>query len=164
MAINIERLERLAVLLDGYRPEPSAPDFDLAGWATTETRRTGFLWLRKRECGTQGCAVGLACLSGIFANEGLSLTTNASGYLPVFEGKRSWYAVEAFFGLSIKQAIRLFQPDSYPVSRGPLAAAFVAARIRDMIKRSMTARRQQRRPKTFAAVERIKAAALEPVS
>jgi hypothetical protein len=130
--MNRERLEKLACLLDQYQPAPGAPAFDLGTWGEYEERRGGFLWLRKNECGTAACAVGLACFSKEFAAEGLRYRRVHGLINPVFGMASGWDAAKAFFGLTEKQADRLFASGSYPISSGPDAATAVAKRIRTM--------------------------------
>jgi len=156
--MNIERLERLAQILDGYVKDSSGRKFDLGGgWATPRTRRVGFLWRKQIECGTTACAVGLACLSGQFAADGLCYLINDDGQLlPMYDEVNNWEAVEQFFGLSRKQAHRLFYEGSYAVSTGPRAALAVARRIRNTIRRGVRAKR----PRTSGAVAKIKREAL----
>lgn len=159
MTINVERLERLAVILDGYQPGDNRLEFDLHQWTEPKMKRGGFLWLQQVECGTKACAVGLACLSGVFASEGFSAYRNYRRRLvPTFKDKENWAAVRMFFGLSKKQALRLFEDKSYPESKGPIAANAVACRIRSMIARSQKSGVRRRMTGT---VEQIKRAALE---
>lgn len=165
MTINTDRLSRLASMLDVYKNAPAGtPDFDLKNWSEPKFITAGHLWWKRtEECGTAACAVGLACLSLAFKDEGLTSLKMLSGHIvPVFGGDTSWEAVDAFFGLTKKQSTRLFQNDSYAISRGPQAAIAVAARIRALVQRSHAARKTKPEPRTAAAVAKIKAAALEP--
>ena len=131
--MNRERLSRLATLLEGYR-DRDAPRFSLQNWGETETQRRGFLWLRRHTCNTAACAVGLACVSGVFAEDGLSYDEGNNGALtPMFDGIEGWSAVKTFFGLDQSQAVRLFAEHSYDVIEGEIAAQAVAARIRQVI-------------------------------
>jgi hypothetical protein len=128
--MNRERLERMATLLEGYR-NVNAPRFDLQNWGGSATQRRGFLWLRRR---TTACAVGLACGSGIFAEDGLSYNEDEDGGLtPMFGGVEGWNAVKSFFDLNQVQAVRLFAEHSYDVTEGEAAAQAVAKRICQMI-------------------------------
>jgi hypothetical protein len=131
--VNRERLERLATLLDGYR-DSNTPRFNLQSWGESETQRGGFLWLRRHDCNTAACAVGLACGSGNFAEDGLCYGDEKNGGLtPKFHDDEGWNAVKAFFGLEQAQAVLLFAEHSYDVTEGEAAAQAVAARIREMI-------------------------------
>ena len=132
--MNRERLTRLAALLKGYR-DSDAPRFDLQSWGKSESQWTGFLWLSQRSCNTAACAVGLACDSGIFAEDGLSYEVDKKngGLTPTFRNLEGWSAVKSFFDLDQAQAVRLFAEHSYEVTEGDAAAQAVAARIRRMI-------------------------------
>jgi len=131
--MNRERLERLAVLLEGYR-ERETPRFDLQSWGAAKDQRGGFLWLRKDACNTAACAVGLACGSGVFARDGLSHETDANGAItPMYRDLEGWAAVKAFFELDQSQAARLFAAHSYELTEGEAAARAVATRIRQTV-------------------------------
>jgi hypothetical protein len=132
--MNRERLKRLAVLLEGYR-DNDAPRFDLQNWGKAENQRAGFLWSGQRSCNTAACAVGLACDSGVFAEDGLSYEVDKknSGLNPIFRDLEGWSAVKSFFELDQVRAARLFAEHSYEVTEGEAAAQAVAARIRQMI-------------------------------
>jgi hypothetical protein len=79
-------------------------------------------------------AVGLACGSGIFAEDGLCCDADKSGGLtPMYRGLEGWNAVKSFFDLDQVQAVRLFAEHSYEVTEGEAAARAVAARIRQVI-------------------------------
>jgi len=165
MTVNVQRLEKLALALDAYQASPGAADFDLENWTSVKKRRGGFLWLREVECGTAACAVGLACLSGIFADEGLShYRLDDGGIVPIFGDTENWQAVQAFFGLTRKQSHRLFDSDKYEISKGPIAAAAVARRIRATVNKSLKARKPKAPQRTDPVVAEIKAKALEGVS
>ena len=129
-----ERLKQLAELLEGYR-DRGVPHFDLQTWGKSENQRGGFLWLVQRSCNTAACAVGIACDSGVFAEDGLTYEVDEknSGLTPIFRDLEGWSAVKAFFDLDQIQAVRLFAEHSYEVSEGEIAAQAVAARIRQMI-------------------------------
>jgi hypothetical protein len=133
--MNCGRLECLAALLDRVG-ETGPSRFDLAGWGANEIRQAGFLWLRRQSCNTAACAVGLACVSGIFADDGLSYSEDADGKItPSFAGLEGWSAVKTFFDVDQNQAVELFAEHSYAITTGPEAARMVAARIRLTIAR-----------------------------
>ena len=51
------------------------------------TSGVGFLWLGQRSCNTAACAVGLACDSGVFADDGLSYEVDKKiADLPQYSG------------------------------------------------------------------------------
>ena len=132
--MNRERLKRLVVFLEGYR-ESDVTRFDLQNWGKFESRRAGFLWLDQRSCNTAACAVGLACGSGIFAEDGLSYEVDKINMelTPLFRDLEGWSAVKSFFDLDQVQAVKLFAEHSYELAEGEAAARAVAARIRKMI-------------------------------
>ena len=132
--MNRERLKRLAVLLEGYR-DGDVTRFDLQNWGKFETQRAGFLWLDQRSCNTAACAVGFACGSGIFAEDGLSYEVDKINMelTPIFRDLEGWSAVKSFFDLDHVQAVELFAAHSYELTEGEVAAQAVAARIRKMI-------------------------------
>lgn len=154
------RLERLAVLLDQHVERPGANEFDLSEWGIIATRRGGFLWLKQVECGTCACAVGLACLSGAFIEDGLRHIKDGSHIDPLYAGLNGYAAVRAFFGLTKDQALTLFNAGHYEISAGPIAAAAVAHRIRQLVKRSNRAKASNSKRRMTAAVEKIKFDAL----
>lgn len=160
MAVQIARLERQAQLLDRYLDNPGPLAFDLYHWNEIKSKRGGFLWLKVNHCQTAACAVGLACLSGEFATEGLSFFTDPDGTItPTFMEKKNWEAIESFFGLSPDQAERLFKSTSYEIIHGPEAAFAVAARIRSLIKRSRAGKHSSKTTsssRTAPAVDRLK--------
>jgi len=131
--MNCERLERLAALLEGHR-DREAPRFDLQSWGASKSRRGGFLCLREDSCNAAACAVGLACSSSVFANDGLSYEADANGAItPIFGDFQGWTAVKAFFDLDQSQAARLFAAHSYELTEGEAAPRAVATRIRQTI-------------------------------
>jgi hypothetical protein len=132
--MNRDSLERLAVLLEGCR-DSDVTRFDLQNWGKFEDRRSGFLWLQQHACNTAACAIGLACGSGVFAEDGLSYEVDelTRELTPLFGSFQGWSAVKAFFDLDQAQAVELFAGHSYETTEGEVAARAVAARIRRMI-------------------------------
>jgi hypothetical protein len=132
--MNREALKRVAVLLEGCR-DNDVTRFDLQKWGKFENRRAGFLWLDQRSCSTAACAVGLACSSGIFAEDGLSYEVDEINMelTPLFRNLEGWSAVKSFFDLDQGQAVELFAGHSYEFTEGEVAAQAVAARIRKRI-------------------------------
>lgn len=71
--LKTQRLSRLADLLETY--EGDGPEFDLHDWSDTVVKKTGHLWWKREvTCHTAACAVGLACLRGVFEGDGLSFS------------------------------------------------------------------------------------------
>jgi hypothetical protein len=131
--MNHERLKRLAALLETYRNR-KAPRFDLQSWGASKSQARGFLWLQEDSCSTAACAVGLACSSGVFAKDGLSHVTDASGAItPLYRDFEGWTAVKAFFDLNQAQAAQLFAAHCYEITEGEAAAQAVATRIHETI-------------------------------
>ena len=117
LLILADRLEAIA-----KRP-PKGRTFELSAW------------LRKEPCGTVCCAVGEAMLIPRFKKLGLGMKANhmdAHCFSPHFRNDTGWSAVDAFFGLSGKQAEKLFSPVNYSLEdRNP---STVAARLREFVK------------------------------
>ena len=114
-----ERLLRLAGLLDTVPVE----HFNLSTWAET--------W---RPCETAGCAVGWAAADPWFRRRGLRLSGGAWPY-PVFRDEVGFEAVEAFFGLTRREAAHLFVYSSYRSGIGTRPKT-VANRIRRFVERT----------------------------
>ncbi len=127
------RLLRLASLLDSYQDIEGGIKFDLGCWGGVRTKRTG-LFRREVTCHTTACAVGLACLSGEFTDDGLSWELCKKDLLPVYMGAREYPAVQLFFGINDRDAHHLFGWEEYDGAiLGKRAAAAVAARIRKFV-------------------------------
>lgn len=132
-----QRLAFLADKLDENANNPKGMRFDLEAWLADDEgipHRTG--GKPAIDCGTTGCAVGLAMLLPEFQAEGFHW--NPAYFIgPEFERHSSWSAVNAFFGLNEFQSGWLFTQDAYNTFELPTKAAegerAVAARIRDFI-------------------------------
>lgn len=124
--MEIERLERLASLLERHN-DSRGFTFDIRKWGS-----------RSPSCGTAGCAIGLACLSEEFLEDGLSFTwergsTETIRLIPKFGSKVDWAAVWTFFDISLAQASRMFHLLNY--RRGyHTSAVRTARRIRAMVR------------------------------
>ena len=111
-----ERLEQMVVMLRGLPPD-GAVGFDLEKW----------------HCGTTACAVGHACVTAAFTNQGLGLRGNARGkMMPAFAGEVEWDAVCEFFEIGDGNAEHLFAANRY-ISGGNTAPAEVADRIESFL-------------------------------
>lgn len=146
--MNIERLIRLAELLEADAANPTGLKFDLGFWAApvefsgkafSERDKLVEGGLKLTEvsktivnCNTAACAVGLAVLSEAFADQGLTGTINECNgeLIPKFEHNDGWHAVQYFFDINGDDAERLFSSGSYSVSKGAAAEEAVALRIR----------------------------------
>ncbi len=155
------RLERLANLLETDLDRDGGPKFDLSDWGEVERVKHGGFFGIGREtvlCHTTACAVGLACISGEFQEDGLRMHIDYDQIEPIFAEEFGTEAAMKFFGITEKQFIHMFCEASYDgPTRGPKAALAVAARIRKLIKRKKTVKLLP----TTAAVEKIKKDALE---
>lgn len=151
--MNDERLLKLADLLEADAANPTGVKFDLEFWGTHsahsgiavkdwEVRQT----LKDQgkalkdgqpipvDCNTAACAVGLACISGAFAADGLTYRITINGdLLPVFGHAEDWSAAADFFGLTDAQSHRLFSPCAYSKKTGAEAELEVAKRIRGLV-------------------------------
>ncbi|HEX8894422.1 MAG TPA: hypothetical protein VF783_13920 [Terriglobales bacterium] len=111
--MNKERLTQLSTLLRELSPT-NPVGFDQTRWY----------------CGTSADAIGHACLSRLFTDQGLRLQHNGFDWEPTYEGMGGWEAVEAFFELSSAEAERLFYEYPNPVDTTP---ADVADRIDELL-------------------------------
>lgn len=141
--MHIERLLKLASLLDANADNPTGVKFSLHTWGEIdqldfEKTPEGNIPL---DCGTTACAIGLACISGAFADDGLTfrLTSKSHGmgnnFSPLYQEHREFAAVREFFGLKFEDAHYLFLDDSYPADfrKGAVGERAVAKRIRDFV-------------------------------
>ena len=162
--LKVGRLSRLATLLENETAKSLGLKFNLETWGDYDIEHTGVLfWKKENICQTTACAVGLACLSGEFKADNLKYARNGLGNIyPIYAEDDRWDAVEAFFGLTEKEAIDLFYEDSYdgPVS-GPLAEKAGAKRIRALIAKKTEGKETGDPQPTKKAVEKIKREALK---
>lgn len=131
--MRTDRLLRLAALLEEDAANDKGIKFDLGQWAEVTDPDNPV------SCGTQGCAIGLALVSGIFKDEGFGSQFQRQyhpTYLPPGWQKGNaiggWSAIQAFFEIDHDQAIELFLMDSYVIVKGAEAELEVADRIRRM--------------------------------
>lgn len=142
-----KRLLKLAGLLEKDAKNKKGVKFDLGTWAKPanadylEQYTTRANVTPSPDCGTAACAVGLACISGAFAREGLTIAPRRwdggmqVGYIavPAFGRLRDFPAVRAFFDLDKHQSRWLFMSQFYRASTGARAERAVAKRIRDFV-------------------------------
>lgn len=137
--MNTERLLKLADLLEADASNPDGIKFDLDTWAGYNGAEKFPSHAPKLDCRTQACAIGLACLSGVFKKDGLKWqpAPNDNNIIPLFEHKKNFEAVELFFGITDAEARHLFLRRSYwsadLPTRGAKAERAVARRIRDLV-------------------------------
>jgi hypothetical protein len=79
------------------------------------------------DCGTQACLAGHACRQEWFKESGLFY----NGFAPEWDTSTGFMALRKFFGLSYRQVLWLFNPESYR-SAQPSSATLVA-HINDVI-------------------------------
>lgn len=110
------------------------------GRATAEDHAVPTANLPKMTCGTKGCALGLAMLSGQFEKWGLKAGYFISGdgktvqLLPTCNGEDGFEAGAALFDISTEDSRYLFDPDCYSETpQGAKGELFVAQRIHDFI-------------------------------
>lgn len=122
---KIKRLEMMKDMLENHNKIFPELRFDLNMW----------------HCGTAACAVGSAMCYKPFQDMGLHSypSLSRSGRLqsvPIYAGPNgaatNWRAVTSFFGLTKKQAKKLFYEDSYKEG-GNTPASGVAERVGRMI-------------------------------
>jgi hypothetical protein len=144
--MNIERLQRMADLLERDAANPKGVKFDLSTWAAPGGKVS---WEKKPrevkvDCGTSACALGLAAISGEFKKEGLAYEftgdfTEGFTLLPVITDKLGsikdgFRAGATLFEITDADSHYLFDPDQYDtIPMGEEGERFVAARIRRLI-------------------------------
>lgn len=130
-----ERLLKLADLLEQDAKNENGVKFDLESWGVANNGNNPTV-----SCNTSACAIGLACLSRIFEQDGLTYEVNKLSFgrifiEPMFGDFYNWTATEKFFGISIEISSQLFSIASYEEeeqrsAQGELA---VAKRIRQFV-------------------------------
>lgn len=157
--MNVERLERLASLLERDAANETGVKFDLGTWASPGDSSKA--WhdnseLPRVDCGTSACALGLAAISGEFEADGLTAIYEpfASASVDPVTGKPRAYhlypaykthpegyqylgfdAGEHFFDITDDDAKYLFDPDCYANTiLGADGEREVALRIREFAK------------------------------
>lgn len=140
--MNVERLERLAALLERDAANDKGAKFDLGVWATPSERRLEANFTEKAEtikmdCGTTACALGLAAISGVFKKDGLTFEyyqqqNDTFVLTPTFNGADGFSAGVFLFDIDHDDSRYLFDPDCYGTTpKGAEGELFVAKRIRD---------------------------------
>jgi hypothetical protein len=116
MKMHRARLEMMINMLRRLRPDGET-GFDLERW----------------HCGTTACAVGHACVTPAFKDQGLHLHRNAHGKMtPAFDGEIGWDAVCEFFEIGDRNAEHLFSANRY-ISGGKTTSTEVADRIESFL-------------------------------
>lgn len=140
--VGLSRLSRLAKLLRQDAANPEGVKFDLGTWgfennpvSLYELKDEYNSYIPKVSCGTTACAIGLAVVSGIFAKDGLK---NAALYThkitPGYKNKRSFEAVQIFFGITNRQAANFFVASVNGEYQGAKAEIGVAKKIERFVR------------------------------
>ena len=131
-----QRLLKLADLLEADANNPKGMKFDLRPIAIkADGREFSPGDVPKLDCGTVGCALGLAAISGAFKDKGFSFYINEFGFWPKYKGRAAREAAESFFGIDGNESCWLFIATSYPRHKrdGKAGELAVAKRIRDFV-------------------------------
>lgn len=160
-----DRLLKLVDLLERDAKNPEGVRFDLGTWAAPSEKFERFRGiyfaaddlgvdgdegrsnvpvspdkLPKVSCGTTACALGLAMLSGEFAEWGLGGSADVEGsgdvqLNPSCNGEYGFAAGAELFGISEADSMYLFDPPSYgdDTPREAEGELLVAQRIRDFV-------------------------------
>lgn len=146
--MRTDRLLKLAELLEADAANPEGVKFDLTAWGYSTIAggdRFDNKFRRDQKvipvsCDTAACAWGLAAISGIFKEEGVSFEISASerALVPSFNNLYGFDAAKAFFELGedtdgLEQVSTLFDTPSYMFLKGAPAELEVAKRIRELV-------------------------------
>jgi hypothetical protein len=140
--MNKERLLKLADLLEADAANPIGLKFDLGVWGTTEPDDfhddAPPAPPVSISCGTSACAMGLAVLSGAFADAGLfNGSFSKSRIVPEMRasGACGFDAAAELFDIDETSANHLFDAACYPRGKrtGAEGERDVAARIREFV-------------------------------
>jgi hypothetical protein len=141
--MHADRLIKLAELLEADAINPKGLKFDLSLWGSSNEYDDDGLDDTYAppvsiSCGTHACAMGLAVLSGEFAEFGLiNASHNKSSIVPEIAGTKAFgfQAAEVLFGIDEKQAYNFFCAEFYPdeITTGKEGELLVAARIREFV-------------------------------
>lgn len=131
--MNKKRLLKLADLLEADAKNKKGIKFSLHGWGEADDAKKIAV-----DCGTQACAVGLACLSPVFNRSGLVCAPaplKDGAIEPKFGRRYGWHAVKAFFDLGFDEAKFLFSSFEYPsgLTEKAKGERYVAKRIRNFV-------------------------------
>lgn len=132
-------LERLATLLETDATNPTGIKFDMRIWAKKSGEDTVRNYYHddvvQANCGTTGCAFGLAAISGAFKDDGLTYDIIGGRLTPTFDGRIEYDAAAALFELERHDAEKLFDPFFYEATQrvGAEAELEVARRIRELV-------------------------------
>lgn len=125
---------------DAYNPEGIR--FDMGSWGKGYDEEWDFAQEKvEANCGTKGCAFGLAAMSGIFEDEGLGYYVKDSFLTPTYSKNgrvtENHIAAIKLFEITPMQGLTLFDPAAYPSNRtGKLAELEVVRRINELLETS----------------------------
>lgn len=133
--MNKKRLLKLADLLEADANNKKGMKFDLGTVGAPVSGMTNESEVGLN-CGTVGCAIGLACISGAFKRAGLGYQLGTHEIWPTFKGQMGFdLASTRVFDLTVEQSDWLFMPEGYDFKapRGARGERLVAKRIRDFV-------------------------------
>jgi hypothetical protein len=139
--MRIDRLTKLKDLLETDAANPQSVKFDLHAWGYDTEKGSKYsnnfdptAKTIPLNCGTAACGWGLAAISGIFADEGVTFKIDNDGdLLPMFDGSTAFDAAARFFELNSNTTFQLFDPMYYNVKKGAEAEQEVVRRIKSLI-------------------------------
>lgn len=144
--MNKRRLLKLADLLEADARNKNGIRFDLGFLGMSSDFSSG-KFEPALDCGTSGCAMGLAAISGAFKYEGLSYEMMYPFWIRLIWKDRECafdYAAMELFGITELQAHFLFTAHFYSndgsVPKGKQGERRVAKRIRDLVAGRIEAR------------------------
>ncbi len=141
--MNKDRIQRFIDLLKADAANPKGVKFDMGVWTHPEgavSRRDVPVGTKevKVDCGTHACALGLAAISGVFKDDGLSFRVwterpddSVGMLIPTFGTLQEYEAGAAFLGITQQDANVLFDNNYYPYekTRGADAELEVVKRL-----------------------------------
>ncbi len=134
--MNKKRLLKLADLLEADAKNKKGIKFDLGEWGTVSDPE------KPLSCGTIGCAMGLAAVSGAFKRAGLSYKLDSFNHVDIeffsaTQNTTGGFSSAAYlFDIKFDEALELFDPDHYPPRSkidGAAGERMVAKRIRAFV-------------------------------
>lgn len=129
MRLRKDRLMTLVNILRADAKNKKGLRFDLKQWGSVRN----VLGTLAMDCGTQGCALGAAALSGVFAKDGLDYERGCVSIRFIWRGRHRGAIDTAMelFGISYEAANYLFLPSYY--KRGPITGAKGERRVANRI-------------------------------
>lgn len=129
-----DRLIKLAELLEADADNEEGLSFNLNTWVSSGGEWFDEDWKPGLNCGTAGCALGLAALSGAFHEHGLRVIPRDNiVYLVGQPHLQGFDAGARLFGITSSMSHDLFSPTRYFHTKGAEAERIVAQRIRFLV-------------------------------